>query len=40
MLNNLRNIIDKTWSIKFDTVFNHLDKKIHGKLDGKIDTVE
>ena len=39
MLNNLRSIIDKTWSLKFDTVFNYLDKKINGKLDGKIDTV-
>lgn len=35
-----RNSIGRTWQLNFDKVFEHLDKEINGKKDGKVDTLE
>jgi dynein heavy chain len=39
-LNIARNSVGRTWQLNFDKVFEHLDKEINGKKDGKVDTLE
>lgn len=35
-----KNTVNRIWQLNFDKVFEHLDKTINGKKDGKIDTLE
>lgn len=40
LFNIAKNTVNKVWQLNFDKVFEHLDKTINGKKDGKVDTLE
>lgn len=35
-----KNTVNRSWGLNFDKVFEHLDKEINGKKDGKVETLE
>lgn len=35
-----KNAINRTWQLNFDKIFEHLDKPINGKKDGRVETLE
>ena len=39
LFNITKNTVNKLWGLNFDKVFEHLDKEINGKKDGKITTL-
>jgi hypothetical protein len=39
LLNIAKNTVNRVWQLNFDKVFEHLDKTISGKKDGKVDTL-
>lgn len=39
MFNIAKNTVNRTWQLNFDKVFEHLDREVNGKKDGKIDTL-
>lgn len=39
MFNIAKNTVNRAWQLNFDKVFEHLDREVNGKKDGKIDTL-
>lgn len=39
LFNIAKNTVNRIWQLNFDKVFEHLDKTVNGKADGKIDTL-
>lgn len=40
MFHIAKNTVNRSWGLNFDKVFEHLDKEIDGKKDGKVETLE
>ena len=40
LFNIAKNAVNRVWQLNFDKVFEHLDKLVGGKKDGKVDTLE